>query len=70
MQLITWGENDKKYKDFVKTKIKSVNIQSGEELEFESIRFAGRELNIAPETIARSIRKNTIAKQIYKFNYV
>ena len=66
MQLTNWFENDKKYKDTVKIPIKLIDIITGEELEFESVRYAARKLGLNSSSLSRSLRLGVTCYNKYK----
>ena len=66
MRLVTWFENDKKHKDFVKYPIIIENVNTGEKVEYESINFAARTLQANSSSLKKCITSNKIYKDLYK----
>jgi len=67
MRLITWKENDKKYKDSVKIPIEVINLENSCSQSFESVRFASRVLSVNNCTILYNLDSGNVINNKYIF---
>jgi len=67
MRLITWEENDKKYKDSVKIPIITLDLSDNSLISYESVRFASRVLDINNCTILHNLDSENVINNRYIF---
>lgn len=67
MRLVTWEENDKKYKDSVKIPVIVLDLEDNSLKRYESVRFTSRELGINNCTILYNLNSENVINERYIF---